>query len=67
MKKFSKSLYSQEAIKEAVKRYKEIADLQMAEKNKYYLVKIKPKKSEYNNFLEDEFGNYVLGLKKGAC
>jgi hypothetical protein len=57
---FSKKLYPPEAVKIAIKTYKNLADFQIEENEKYIEVKIKNAKPNIN----DEFCNYVLAVIK---
>jgi len=63
--KFNKKIYSQPAIKLAIKNYQRLADFSFSPQKKYFLVKIKKAQPEIRKNIEDEFSNYVLSLTKG--
>jgi len=63
--KFNKKIYSQPAIKRAIKNYQRLADFSFSPQKKYFLVKIKKAQPEIRKNIEDEFSNCVLSLTKG--
>lgn len=62
MIKFNKRIYSQKAIEEAIRKFKGLVNLQLIEKNNYFIVKTKSGNKKMAEILKDEFSNYVLGL-----
>lgn len=62
--RFNKKIYSQEAIKKAIKDYAHLANFALNQNKNYFLVKIDKIKPELKNKFSDEFSNYILGLTK---
>jgi hypothetical protein len=60
--KFNKKIYNNEAIKQAIDEFENLADFDMKNTNNYFEVKIDKVDNEVKDILLDEFANYVLGL-----
>lgn len=61
---FDKNLYSFKAIKLAIKKYRNLADFDLEQKNNYIQVKLKNIDKDLKDIIKDEFCNYVLFLMK---
>ena len=59
---FNKNIYSQQAIKQAIKDFSQYADFKSKLNGDYLEVTIDNIKSEDKDDIKDEFANYVLGL-----
>lgn len=62
--RFNKKIYSQEAIKKAIKDYAHLANFTLNQNKNYFLVKIDKIEPELKSKFSDEFSNYILGLMK---
>jgi len=72
---FNKKIYSQEAIKKAIKDYAHLANFALKQNKNYFLVKINPVRDlslngvnktglEAECKLSNEFANYALNLMR---
>jgi len=61
---FNKKIYSQQAIKKAIKAYSHLANFTQSQNKNYFLIKVKNIQSELKTIFQDEFSNYVLSLMK---
>jgi hypothetical protein len=59
---FNKKIYSQQAIKKAMKDYSNLADFKLNQNENYFLVKIENIQPEIKKNFQDEFSTYVLSL-----
>ncbi len=60
--KFSKKIYSLEAVNQAINEFKNLADFALRESDLFFYVKIDNIDKQYADILKDEFSNFVLGL-----
>lgn len=58
---FNKYIYQEQAILKTIADFGELADFDLKENKKYFVLAIKKNISGSKNFV-DEFSNYVLGL-----
>lgn len=61
---FNKKIYSQSAIKQAIKNYRQLANFSLNQKKNYFFVKINKICPEIGRTIGDEFSNHVLSLTK---
>lgn len=62
--RFNKEIYSEQAIKKAIKDYAHLANFTFNRNKNYSLVKVKDIQPEIKKSFQDEFSNYVLSLMK---
>lgn len=58
--KLNKKLYKLSTIKKAMGAYSHLADMSLADEDKYYKINFKKIEPEYKGIITDEFINYVL-------
>lgn len=61
--KFDKKIYKLKAVKLAIRDYKELADFVLKTKGDYFEVELKNIDPDVKNIIQDEFCNYVLGIR----
>jgi len=62
--RLNKKIYSEPVIKKAIKDFTSLADFEVNQNKKYFLVKTIKIRSELRKDFQDEFSNYVLSLMK---
>jgi len=60
--KFNKHIYNLEAINQAIKEFKNLAEFSIKETNDFFEIKLDNINGEVKEIIKDEFANYVLGL-----
>lgn len=60
--RFSREVYSGEAVDEAVKTWSRFAEFELSETEDHWVVQVVPKHEAAAAQIVGEFGNYVLGL-----
>ena len=64
---FKKSFYNLNSIKEALQDFKDVCEGRLIKKKNNIEVILKAKNKEFENNLDKEFCNYVLGLMKNKA
>lgn len=65
--RFSRSLYSPDAVRKAVAAFAGLASLDVVDAGSDLVVSISNPHPKYADRLADELANYVLGLSAGAA